>query len=399
MDQKRMGLSQQTKKSINHSRFFILLTFFLTILKIPNGFCQTILSLSNGAELSYRNGQFDLSNYTGEMSDVIYYQPNGEFITAENVIIRSNEDTLYENAIYNLVEIKRSKLDSQKEQFSLSAELIKLQDLPYSLVVHLLKSAKLSYNGKNFSDSSDAELVLLSPNLQLLGVDFERKGISIKTEEIKASIIRKENIFSNNLPLTNFKLSLEDTKVQPDEKSKIASNFASFLSDAELNALSLSLVTESQFFQDNNIQHIKLSIQLISSQLIRMKINLHVSFVALESLPKIIDPNLLKSVLPHTKLHMIELELKDLGLHSRLSDSRSIRYHNATDNFYNALIKSMPKNGESLANPLKLFTYSGGTLKLKSRPSSPKPIAMIASMLLFPELLVEEFAISSSHYQ
>jgi hypothetical protein len=45
------------------------------------------------------------------------------------------------------------------------------------------------------------------------------------------------------------------------------------------------------------------------------------------------------------------------------------------------------------------FVYNGGKLILKSQPSTPKPLALIASMLLFPDLLIEEFAISSEHYQ
>jgi hypothetical protein len=44
------------------------------------------------------------------------------------------------------------------------------------------------------------------------------------------------------------------------------------------------------------------------------------------------------------------------------------------------------------------FVYNGGKLTLISQPSTPKPVALIASMLLFPELLVEEFAISSEHH-
>ena len=392
-----MCLSLQAKKSINHLNFFILLSFLLTILKIPNGFCQTIFSLSNGAELSYQTGQLDLLDYTGEMEDVIYYKRNGEVITAENVKITTDDNIQNKNTIYKLVEIRRSKLSSRNQQFSLSAELLELRDLPQSLIGHLLKITNQNFNGKHFYHRSDNDFALLSSSLQLLGVKFEREGILAKTKGIKASIYPKRNISENNIPTTEFKLNLKNTEITPIGDSNIASNFASFLSGLGLSALNLSLEADSQFFEENQIQHFQLSIKLEANNLMRIKINLHVGITAPEKLPNFLDATLLKSVLPHAKLHLIELEIKDLGLNSRLPDAGLVRYHEASDNVYKALIKLMPKNGKTVAKPLKLFSYNGGTLSLISRPSSPKPIAMITSMFLFPELLVEEFAISSLH--
>jgi hypothetical protein len=64
----------------------------------------------------------------------------------------------------------------------------------------------------------------------------------------------------------------------------------------------------------------------------------------------------------------------------------------------NLVLAIMPANGEWLITPIMQFVYNGGKLTLISQPSTPKPVALIASMLLFPELLVEEFAISSEHH-
>ena len=90
--------------------------------------------------------------------------------------------------------------------------------------------------------------------------------------------------------------------------------------------------------------------------------------------------------------------LSDLGLHSKLSNSRLIDYQSAAENLRNFLVANMPANGKRLSIPITKFAYNGGKLSLLLHPRTPKPIALIASMLLFPDLIVEEFAISSAHH-
>ena len=64
----------------------------------------------------------------------------------------------------------------------------------------------------------------------------------------------------------------------------------------------------------------------------------------------------------------------------------------------NFVLAIMPANGQWLTTPIMQSVYNGGKLTLVSQPSTPKPVALIASMLLFPDLLVKEFAISSEHH-
>ncbi|MCH1428063.1 MAG: hypothetical protein L7V88_03325 [Alphaproteobacteria bacterium] len=64
----------------------------------------------------------------------------------------------------------------------------------------------------------------------------------------------------------------------------------------------------------------------------------------------------------------------------------------------NLILAILPASGQRLTTPIMQFVYNGGKLTLISQPSPPKPVALIASMFLFPDLLVEEFAISSEHH-
>lgn len=89
--------------------------------------------------------------------------------------------------------------------------------------------------------------------------------------------------------------------------------------------------------------------------------------------------------------------LSDLGLHSKLSNSRLIDYQSAAENFRNFLVTNMPANG-TLSIPITTFAYNGGRLTLLFQPRKAKPIDFMTSMLFFPDLIVEEFTISSAHH-
>ena len=51
--------------------------------------------------------------------------------------------------------------------------------------------------------------------------------------------------------------------------------------------------------------------------------------------------------------------LSDLGLHSKLSNSRLIDYQSAAENLRNFLVTNMPANG-TLSIPITTFAYNGG---------------------------------------
>ncbi|CAI8371010.1 MAG: Uncharacterised protein [SAR116 cluster bacterium] len=103
-------------------------------------------------------------------------------------------------------------------------------------------------------------------------------------------------------------------------------------------------------------------------------------------------------LLQNIKLHKIEIELEDFGLNARLTNTRLNEYHSSAKKLQNLVLAIIPANGQRLTTPIMQFVYNGGTLTLTSQPSTPKPVALIASMLLFPDLLVKEFAISSEHH-
>ena len=122
-----------------HFTSYILITSLGVVIFTPFSFSQTNISLSNGAVLSYQSGDIDLSDYSGEMSDVIYHSPDGGILTAETITIQTDKHTQDENSktnetIYKLVEINKGKIASDQEQNNHSADLIELRDFPHSLI-------------------------------------------------------------------------------------------------------------------------------------------------------------------------------------------------------------------------------------------------------------------------
>ena len=93
---------------------YILIAILGSVVNAQYSFSQTSISLSNGAALSYQSGDINLSDYRGEMSDVIYYTPEGGILTAETITIQTDKYTQDENyktneTIYKLVEINKGK--------------------------------------------------------------------------------------------------------------------------------------------------------------------------------------------------------------------------------------------------------------------------------------------------
>ena len=376
-----------------HFTSYILITILGGVINAQYSFSQTSISLSNGAALSYQSGDIDLSDYSGEMSDVIYHSPDGGILTAETITIQTDKHTQDENSktnetIYKLVEINKGKIASVQEQNNLSADLIELRDFPHSLIAQLLKIGG--------DDNLSWDIKTASPKLELLDVDFSGNGIIAESEKIKGSITPILNNSANSPRLVNFELIIENSDIIPVGDSELATRLASTLSDLELQKLTLSLSTKSQYLQINNIQQIEL--RLTARQLFSVAITLYIEYPVLENLTELEESELAITLLQNIKLHKIEIELEDFGLNARLPNARLNEYHSSAKKLQNLVLAIMPANGQRLTTPIMQFVYNGGTLTLTSQPSTPKPVALIASMLLFPDLLVEEFAISSEHH-
>ena len=71
-----------------HFTSYILITILGVVVNAPFSFSQTSILLSNGAALSYQSGDIDLSDDSGEMSDVIYHTADGGILTAETIRIQ-----------------------------------------------------------------------------------------------------------------------------------------------------------------------------------------------------------------------------------------------------------------------------------------------------------------------
>ena len=84
-----------------HFTSYILITILGVVIKAPFSFSQTSISLSNGAALSYQSGDIDLSDYSGEMSDVIYHPPDRGILTAETITIQTDKHTQDKNSKTN----------------------------------------------------------------------------------------------------------------------------------------------------------------------------------------------------------------------------------------------------------------------------------------------------------
>ncbi|MDC0970850.1 hypothetical protein OAS27_02325 [Alphaproteobacteria bacterium] len=376
-----------------HFTSYILITILGGVINAQYSFSQTSISLSNGAALSYQSGNIDLSDYRGEMNDVIYHPPDGGMLTAETITIQTEKHTQDGNSktnktIYKLVEINKGKIASIQEQYHLSADLIELRDFPHSLVAQLLEIGG--------DDNLSWDIKTASPKLELLDVDFSGNGIIAEAKEIKGSITPILNNPANSPRLVNFELMLENSDIIPVGDSELATRLTSILSDLELQKLTLSLLAKSQFLQINNIQQIGLS--LTARQLFSVAITLYIEYPVLENLTELEESELAIMLLQNIKLHKIEIELEDFGLNARLPNTRLNEYHSSAKKLQNLVLAIMPANGQRLTTPIMQFVYNGGTLTLTSQPSTPKPVALIASMLLFPDLLVKEFAISSEHH-
>ena len=377
-----------------HFTSYILIAIFGVVINAPLSFSQTSISLSNGATLSYQSVDIDLSDYSGEMSDVIYHSPDGEILTAETITIQTNKHTQDENSkiketIYKLVEINKGKIASVQEQNNLSADLIELRDFPHSLIAQLLEIGG--------DDNLSWDIKTASPKIELLDVDFSGNGIIAEAEKIKGSITPILNNPANSPRLVNFELMIENSDIISVGDSELSTRLKSILSDLELQKLTLSLSAKSQFLQINNIQRMEL--RLTARQLFSVAFTLYIENPVLENLTKFEESELAITLLQHIKLHKIELELEDFGLNARLTSARLNEYHSSAKKLQNLVLAIMPANGQRLTTPIMQFVYNGGKLTLRSRPSTPKPVALIASMLLFPDLLVKEFAILSEHHR
>ena len=175
-----------------HFTSYILITILGVVINTPFSFSQTNISLSNGAALSYQSGDIDLSDYRGEMNDVIYHPPDGGMLTAETITIQTEKHTQDGNSktnktIYKLVEINKGKIASIQEQYHLSADLIELRDFPHSLIAQLLEIGG--------DDNLSWDIKTASPKLELKDVDFSGNGIIAESEKIKEK--RKNNIKIN----------------------------------------------------------------------------------------------------------------------------------------------------------------------------------------------------------
>lgn len=391
-----------------HFTSYIFIASLGVVFNAPFCLSQTSIVLNNGAELSYQTGDVDLSDYSGELSEITYYSPDGEILTAENVLVQTNKNTQdghsknknssNEELIYKLVEINKFEISSEREPYNLSANLIELRDFPHSLITRLFEKGEDTYVNENFLTNFEWDIRKISPKLKLLAVDFKLNGIFLETENIKADIYPVSDKSAKAPYLLNFELIIENSNLTPIGDSEIAASLASTLSDLDLQKLSLSLFAKSQLSQINDIQHAKFDIRLIANQLFGATIYLYMEYPVLENTLEVEKTELAMKLLPQVKLHKIEIELEDFGLNSRLSNPRLNDYHSAAENLRNFLVANMPANGKRLSIPITKFAYNGGKLSLLLHPRTPKPIALIASMLLFPDLIVEEFAISSAHH-
>ena len=376
-----------------HFTSYILITILGIVINAPFSFSQTSISLSNGAALSYQSGDIDLSDYSGEMSDVIYHSPDGGILTAETITIQTDKHNQDENSktnetIYKLVEINKGEISSVQEQNNLSADLIKLRDFPHSLIAQLLE---IGGDGNLSWDIKTA-----SPKLELLVANFSGNGIIAEAEKIEGSITPILNNPASSPRLVNFELIIENSDVIPVGDSELATRMTSILSDLELKILKLSLLANSQFLQINNIQRMEL--RLTARQLFSVVITLYIENPVLENLTELEKSEFAITFLQQIKLHKIKIELEDFGLNARFPNARLNEYHSSAKKLQNLVLAIMPANGQRLTTPILRFVYNGGMLTLISHPSTPKPVALIASMLLFPDLLVDEFAISSEHH-
>ena len=376
-----------------HFTSYILITILGGVINAQYSFSQTSISLSNGAALSYESGDIDLSDYRGEMNDVIYHPPDGGMLTAETITIQTEKHTQDGNSktnktIYKLVEINKGKIASIQEQYHLSADLIELRDFPHSLIAQLLEIGG--------DDNLSWDIKTASPKLELLAANFSGNGIIAESEKIKGSITPILNNPTNSPRLVNFELMIENSDIIPVGDSKLATRLASTLTDLELQKLTLSLLAKSQFLQIDNIQRMEL--RLTARQLFSVAITLYIENPVLENLTELEESELGITFLQHIKLHKIKIELEDFGLNARLPNARLNEYHSSAKKLQNLVLAIIPANGQRLTTPIMQFVYNGGTLTLTSQPSTPKPVALIASMLLFPDLLVKEFAISSEHH-
>jgi hypothetical protein len=363
------------------------------VVNVQYSFSQTSISLSNGAALSYQSGDINLSDYSGEMSDIIYHPPDGGILTAETITIQTDKYTQDENSktnetIYKLVEINKGKFASIQEQNNLSADLIELRDFPHSLIAQLLEIGG--------DDNLSWDIKTASPKLELLAVYFSGNGIIAEAEKIKGSITPILNNPANSTRLINYEIIIENSDIIPVGDSELATRLAAILSDLELQKLSLSLLAKSQFLEINNIQRMEL--RLTARQLFSVAITLYIENPVLENLTELEESELAITFLQQIKLHKIKIELEDFGLNARLSNASLNEYHSSAKKLQNLVLAIMPANGQQLTTPIMQFVYNGGKLTLISQPSNPKPAPLIASMLLFPDLLVEEFAISSEHH-
>ncbi len=391
-----------------HFTSYILIASLGVVFNATFCLSQTSLVLNNGAELSYQAGDIDLSDYSGELSEITYYSPEGEILTAEYVLFQTNKNTQdghsknksspNKKLIYKLVEINKFEITSEREPYNLSADLIELRDFPHSLITRLLEKGEDTYVNENFLTNFEWDIRNISPKLELLAVDFKLDSIFLETENIKADIYPVSDNSAKAPYLLNFELIIENSNLTPIGDSELATSLASTLSDLGLQKLSLSLFAKSQLSQINDIQHAKFDIRLIANQLFGATIYLYMEYPVLENTVEVEKTELAMKLLPQVKLHKIEIELEDFGLNSRLSNFRLNDYHSAAENLSNFLVANMPTNGKRLSIPITKFAYEGGKLSFLLQPKTPKPIALMASMLLFPDLIVEEFAISSAHH-
>ena len=377
-----------------HFTSYILITILAVVVNAPLSFSQTSISLSNGAALYYQSGDINLSEYSSEMNDVIYHPPDRGILTAESIKIQTDKHTQDENSktnktIYKLVEINKGKIASIQEQYNLSADLIELRDFPHSLIAQLLEIGG--------DDNLSWDIKTASPKIELLDVDFSGNGIIAEAEKIKGSITPILNNPANSPRLVNFELMIENSDIIPVGDSELANRLTSILSDLELQKLTLTLLAKSQFLQINNIQRMEL--RLTARQLFSVAITLYIENPVLDNLIELEESELAITFLPHIKLHKIKIELEDFGLNARLPNARLNEYHSSAKKLQNLILAIMPASGQRLTTPIMQFVYNGGKLTLISQPSTPKPVALIASMLLFPDLLVKEFAILSEHHR
>ena len=72
---------------------YVLIMNLGSVVNAQYSFSQTSISLGNGAALSYQSGDINLSDYSGEKSDIIYHPPDGEILTAATITIQNGKHT------------------------------------------------------------------------------------------------------------------------------------------------------------------------------------------------------------------------------------------------------------------------------------------------------------------